>query len=478
MRLLFASPFALNIIRKGIYLPMKAIQEPNGIISDLIHEIPKHGKYKKSRFNLLKKISGEYILFNTLTREIVGLTDKEYDSYSKDVFSYDQNDDFIKALIEKNYIIRSSIDELKRYKEVLNIYRLISTDPKKKIQQYKIFTTTYCNARCFYCFEEGMLHNHMSIETAENVVQYILKTCVDEKITLYWFGGEPLCNISVIDYICKRLREENKDYVSKIITNGFLIDEKLIDKATKLWNLIFAQITLDGTEEEHNKRKAYLKFSESPFKLTLRNIHSLLESGVYVSARLNFDEDNIEDIKSLIEQLKNDFTGYSNFRVYPAILSNNWFNHQNGRSINTEELLHDEYFNLCNRLEQIGLYKTGKISKFPKPYFCMAANPACATISANGELYTCQSCDDKMRFGTVLEGISDHKLLNKWQNCLDIPAKCNNCPFLPECSTFDKCPTAKAHCAIDKDFTLTKQLINTLNSFSDTCFDNYLFLDE
>lgn len=456
---------------------MRVIQQGNGFISDLISSKRLSGKYKASQFNILKEISGQYILFNTFTREILSLSENEYHCYNAGNFIYDGGNEFIGALIDKGFIVCDDIDELKRYKEVLGVYRLVSTDPNKKIVQYKIFATTYCNARCFYCFEEGMTYNHMTLETAENVVQYILKTCVDGIITLYWFGGEPLCNVPVIDYICKRLREENKEYVSKIITNGYLFDESIIDKAVNLWNLIFAQITLDGTEEEHNRRKSYIKAAESPFKRTIRNIHLLLDAGISVVARLNFDEDNIEDINRLIDTLPIEFNHHPKFRAYTAILSNNWLNHQTGRSLETEEILHKEFLNISQRLENYGLYNRRKISNKPKPYFCMAANPACATISAKGELYTCQSCDDKMRFGTVVDGVTDYDLLNQWENCLDTLPKCDKCPFLPECCVFNKCPAQKGHCVIDKDFAITKQLRNLLSCSADNA-DDIDFNDE
>ena len=35
------------------------------------------------------------------------------------------------------------------------------------ICHYNILPTTFCNARCFYCFESGIRHVHMSPETAE-----------------------------------------------------------------------------------------------------------------------------------------------------------------------------------------------------------------------------------------------------------------------------------------------------------------------
>lgn len=442
---------------------MKIIQQGSELILGLTSPDKVKGKIKPSLFNFEKEILGLHILFNTLTREIISLDDKEYGRYlSTDC--YDPSEDMIKKLIAKGFFVSADTDEIKRYKEILNIYRTIWKNANNKLVQYKIFTTTYCNARCFYCFEEGLSYNHMSTETAENVVQYILKTCTSEKITLYWFGGEPLCNVSAIDYICNRLSEEKIKYVSKIITNGYLFDDDLVEKSVNLWKLYFAQITLDGTEEEHNRRKAYINPKESPFKRTVANIKRLLNAGVFVSVRLNFDEGNINQIRDLVDMLYVEFKDYEKFRVYPAILSNDWLNHKEERLSETDELLGNEFFNIYRLLLKYNLHKPAKISNAIKPYFCMAANPACATISSKGELYTCQSCDDNMRFGTVTDGVIKSDIVDKWENCTDTFNKCRDCKFLPECSAFDKCPTQNFNCKKDKDFLITEQLKSLLSS--------------
>lgn len=447
---------------------MKIIQQANEFITGLIKPNVSVENIKPSQFNILKIVSGRYILLNTLTREIVLLDEHEYRLYDSVNIHYDKSNVFINTLIAKSFFVPADMDELKRYKDILKIDRLICKSENSKIVQYKIFTTTYCNARCFYCFEEGMTYNHMTIETAEKVVQYILKTCTREMITLYWFGGEPLCNVQIIDYICKRLREEKKEYQSKIITNGYLFNEQLVDKAVNLWNLIFAQITLDGTEEEHNRRKAYIKASESPFKRTVNNIRRLLGADVFVSVRLNFDENNFDDINRLIDIISVQFKEYKKFRAYPAILSNDWLNHQEERTAETEDFLNNEFLSVYKHLIECGLYKSSKIRGKIKPYFCMAANPACATISAKGELYTCQSCDDNMKFGTVADGVKNQAMLNEWEDCISTLEKCEQCPYLPECCAFNKCPTQKSYCKIEKDFVLMEQF-KRLSVSSDDC---------
>lgn len=437
---------------------MKILQNKNRFISDMILNNSVFESYKASQFNILKNVEDKYILFNTLTRELVQLNDEEYNYYISKNFNKDENNVIFKSFKDKNFIVGSNIDELKRYKEVLVLYRLACKNTNTGIAQYKIFTTTYCNARCFYCFEEGMPQNHMSMETAEDVVQYIIKTRQADGICLYWFGGEPLCNVPVIDYICNRMNEENISFTSKIITNGYLFDENLVKKAVELWNLKFAQITLDGTEEEHNKRKAYIKPLDSPFKRTLRNIELLLKENVRVTSRLNFDENNMTDIDILIDMLHERFGDYNNFVAYPSVLSSNWLNHSSERAGNTTELLNEQFVVFAKKIQTYNMIGRNSIKPQIKPFYCMAANPVVSTISTKGELYTCQSIDDTMRYGNVKEGVLIPEIPDQWENCLTTKKECETCAYLPECSAFDKCPDNKTNCIFSKEFILDRQL--------------------
>jgi sulfatase maturation enzyme AslB (radical SAM superfamily) len=102
---------------------------------------------------------------------------------------------------------------------------------------YTILTTTDCNARCFYCYEKGIRRLPMSRETADKTVAFIKEHCGEKSVNISWFGGEPLFNSEVIDIIIGYLKENNIKYISTMVTNGYLFDEKLIFKAKNFWNL-------------------------------------------------------------------------------------------------------------------------------------------------------------------------------------------------------------------------------------------------
>lgn len=452
---------------------MKQLQKPQGFVRELC-SFNSADNYTFSIYNTYKEIRDKYILMNQLTREVLELSADEANQY-KSYLTNNPDSVFIDYLKSNGFLVPESINELERYIQILKINRQFRKISEDKCVQYKIFTTTGCNARCFYCFEEGMKTTTMTMETAENIVKYILKTASENRFTLYWFGGEPLCNIKVIDYICDRLHKENKHFVSKIITNGYLFNDSTVQKAKTLWNLEFAQITLDGTETEHNKRKAYVSASENPFKRTIFNIQNLLDNNIRVVVRLNFDENNYKSIYELVDYLAKKFSKYEKFFAYPAIISNNWLNHKIDYDEKNDLFLRNEYTKICNKLKEYGLYRASLPATKIKPYYCIAANPRVKTINPEGKLFTCQACDDALCYGNVCDGVLDQKLKYEWENCVDVLDKCKKCEFLPLCCAFDKCTTDKPYCYEEKSFNNTNQierLIQEKSSASNKMFFN------
>ncbi len=73
-----------------------------------------------------------------------------------------------------------------------------------------IVLTSKCNARCIYCYEEGVLQSNMSMETAEKTAEVLCTSKSPVGIT--WFGGEPLLKTELIQRITEILRENHKEF--------------------------------------------------------------------------------------------------------------------------------------------------------------------------------------------------------------------------------------------------------------------------
>ena len=414
---------------------MKQLLKPKANILRLIQQtLPSEGsELKLSQYVLRIEINDEKLLFHTISKECL-LLDKSDESPETVIYSdrngLDQN------LIRHRFYVSVNHDECAFYCGLLTIFRNI--DPSKGVQTYTILPTTFCNARCFYCYELNYHFTSMNRETVDQVISFIKRTHGPEEIHLNWFGGEPLLGKETISYITDALMEEDIPFRSGMVTNGSLFNEDVISEAINKWNLKKVQITLDGDEDEYNKRKNYFDSSVSPFAIVIRSIRSLLDAGINVSIRLNVDDANIESMKKLAERLSKEFENKSNIKFY----ANPLYSMQEG----------EQCIDIWNKALQIE--KVFKSYGFQTPdqrglsgfktYFCMADNPAHVVINADGSVYTCEHCPKGNRLCSLDE--TPDKDTKKTVNVSDIQEKCRHCAFLPECTDFKDCPDIVYDC--------------------------------
>lgn len=198
------------------------------------------------------------------------------------------------------------IERLKnRYLEDMNIR-------KSNVYTFIICPTYSCNMRCIYCYQQGNDDLNKKIICEENLIeifnyikneeQKIKKQHKnnDYKIFIELFGGEPIqtCNRDVLQKIFEFARE-NKYFVI-VTTNGVEID-KFYDLFLTYNGYIGAiNTTIDGTREYHNSRRIYKKGIGS-FDRILKNIEFLLDLNIIVTLSINIDEDNINQLKEIID---------------------------------------------------------------------------------------------------------------------------------------------------------------------------------
>lgn len=215
----------------------------------------------------------DVIVFNTFTSSLILLNKELY----KTVFveqKFDEIDDItIKSLAEMAFIVDEGIDE----NFVLETIRTRARYYDSDIKMLTIAPTLACNARCFYCYEQGVEFKTMSTDVALALVEYIDKNCHDRKLTLTWFGGEPLLAKNIIDYITQALITRGIEITSVITTNGYLVDEETIEKAKGSWNIRRFQITIDGIGNEYNKIKQLMLKWVSENSNLLKEINEKIE---------------------------------------------------------------------------------------------------------------------------------------------------------------------------------------------------------
>lgn len=394
---------------------------------------------------------GKVILYNVVTSQLVVLNKEETDIINHLPAMYTP---LMEQLVDSHYLVPEQFDEHQQVIKMRYILRkLDEVQASKDITKYTILPTTACNARCYYCFEHGVKTVTMTKETANDVVEFIASHCGEKKsIRITWFGGEPTVAADRIDQISTGLRSLGIEYSSEMATNGYLFDELLVQRAKDIWNLKYLQICFDGLETRHNETKSFVNANDNPYQRTLRNIGLLLDSGIRVGMRMNFDKANYKEFEGLVKEAKLRFGDNPNLSVYAFPIIGEYADKDGNVVHGSDEWFKEKIVELNNISREAGIYRSVKQLPRFQYHCCDAENDNTVTITAMGNLVRCcERFSDEEITGTVKDGITDFKQVNSWKTFADY-AKCKDCICFPDCARIEKCPAMDRCLFLDESY--------------------------
>lgn len=425
-------------------------------------------KLKFSPFIYLVKANDAIILTNTFTRffcviDFVSAATIKPGEKVSDIIKENLTEEEFDIWVKNRVVIDENTDEFQVYLETYDFLDSFLSQ-RKKIDRYNILTSTGCNARCYYCFEEGYYPKaeHMSIDTADKVAQYIIKTAdTNKKIYLRWFGGEPLINTKVIDYISLRLQEAGIDFYSTISTNGLLCNKKFIESAKGLWRISKVRITLDGWEEEHNRRKKFIG-TQNAFSIILKNIDDIVQAGIIMIVRLSVDSTNYLSLLKLTQYLIDKYKGKSNFKIYAHCLHDDLSEKTFKNDPDKFQTVNESRDKLTQMIMDAHMYDYERLQPDGfRMYLCAAQDPTKISITPSGGICRCECLsNDKVTWEKVNSPIDNQEIYDYWhKNINTCRAKCKNCFMLPLCTPFSICPLDFIHCKSRFENTLKLNMI-------------------
>jgi len=291
--------------------------------------------YRKSSYAIVIRVNDpqkKYLLIHGYTGAIDVVSEDVASLFFEDnldkPLQSNLSKDTLHSLIKRGYITTKDAQDESLIAN--KIAAAVHSYQKQNRKRFYFIVNYDCNFRCAYCYEnmisnkgKGWSKQIMTKEMADKAFQ-----CMDkmepnrgkhfEEIILY--GGEPLMeeNVEIMNYVV--YKGSQLGYNFNAITNGYDLElfENLLGKGL----IEKLQITLDGDEKYHNKRRFHHKKGAS-FKKIIDNIQLALDKGVYVRVRSNIEGNNIESAKKLMTDLERfGFYKYQNFSFYPALLEN------------------------------------------------------------------------------------------------------------------------------------------------------------
>lgn len=293
--------------------------------------------------------------------------------------------DFI-LLLEEQFVF--SDKQIEQKKILLNRYQRNAKCFNATTLSLTICPTLACNFGCGYCFEHSQNNaTVMSPKTIDQLMTVIKRLKEIKKLSVTWYGGEPTLAFETIKTLTESFSKLDMLFSDAgMVTNGYLLDKEKISQLNDL-KIDSVQITLDGLEATHNKRRM-LKNGGATFRTIIDNVEALMNSSYKgkCNIRVNIDKTNQHEYHSLRTELLDRFKG-KKLMVDPG-------------HINTVQNHVDDYqCVLCNTewadfiiadYQNNGVMPRNGFFPEANPFnICMANSYTGFVIGPEGELYKC-----------------------------------------------------------------------------------------
>lgn len=423
-----------------------------------------------SRFAHSYDLDGAVALYHSLRMKPVYLSKNAFESLQTWLAS-----SFCDNIENAPEEIETEVQELVKYKiltraqdeddRVLSFVR--SKIPTPAVNVCYMIMSEQCNLACKYCFlgnndcdkRSSFLLENMSIETADKALAFFVRQIkesgldVEEnKPVLIFYGGEPLVNFKVLEYIAVKVNELRniekcmRNVEMSIVTNGLLLDEFRIRRLHELG--VSIGISIDGFTEEANRMRVDIS-GKPVFSRILDKLNLCKSLGVDVSLSVTLSEETIKNTKDILNLV--DTYGIKAFGFNIMMSSDNLVLPQNYNEAAAQFII-DEFIELRKR----GIYEDRmmrKLKSFSKAqvYFsdCAATTGGQVVIAPNGQVGICHGClHNKQYFVAHIDdddfvAVKDKNFI-EWSQITPLNhEECMDCPTLGICG--GGCPVNAMH---------------------------------
>jgi uncharacterized protein len=255
---------------------------------------------------------------------------------------------YINDLQRRNFLVQDGINEYELIEESYN-KRKQYLQSGYLIRALQLIVTNKCNFNCEYCFVKSMydskertdLQNRstnmkMSFDIAKQSVSNLLDLLErngNRYLNIEFFGGEPLLNWPVIEFILETFKNGDPNGVRiiySITTNGYLIT----DKMSRLFKNYGVNVTV-SFDSLHKINRSAIE-NEKGGERVKQNLEILKKNGNYVTFNSVLSKETLSeyDSKALVDIAK-----YYNIAMIGLVLDLNLEFYENEK--NKEKILEE-----------------------------------------------------------------------------------------------------------------------------------------
>lgn len=379
-------------------------------------------------------------VFNSKSGAIIKLEKEIWNDLRDNKFNSKNVQKNITELLNHGIVVATNKDETQEI-----IFEMRSKQYEKRDTLSLIIAPTLqCNYKCIYCFEDNVSTKMMGTNEIQKIIAFIVnyqnKYPNMHKLFIHWFGGEPLLAYEKViaplsDFLINVTKEKNIEYCSKITTNGYLLNERVITSIIEKCHVTNFQITFDGRSDNYHRMK---RPPIDAYKTTKNNIILLSEykeksqkEDLKIDIRVNVDKTNIDDAKLFVQEVRQSQGYRNNLNFYLGRIRGmcDSFN------IAEFEQYQNEFNSFLNKEPNFFNPKKIWCNQFTFNSFC---------VGPTGELYKCENDfgRDERVIGDLSTGLFYNKYLQNYMN-QPIADRCKECSIFPIC--LGGCPNFRFH---------------------------------
>ena len=189
-----------------------------------------------------------------------------------------------------------------------------------------LYVTLQCNRRCYYCVV-NFKDQYIWFDNVNDIINFLIKIRSQfNKITIEFFGGEPLLAWDKIKYFIDLTNQNNLNLNYKITTNWLLLNQEIVTYFDKYFDIIYVSLNdinklyLDKFKKIitliNKKEKYYITFIYHPnicYKTHIKILNYLIS--------LWYNQFNILPVYMYKNYSLEEFENLENFLKYTKILS-------------------------------------------------------------------------------------------------------------------------------------------------------------
>lgn len=350
--------------------------------------------------------------------------------------------------------------------EVLQFVR--SRIPAPSVNVCYFILSEQCNLACKYCFlgnntperRNKFSSEKMTKETAEQALSYFIRQIKlsdnqnpENKPTIIFYGGEPLLNFEVLEYVALRVQELGKtepcikNAEMSVITNGLLLDEHKLNRLKEL--CVSIAISIDGCSEEANEQRVDVA-GRPTFTRVVKVLDLAKQLDTNVALSVTLTEKTIKDKGKILDLIE--AYGIKGFG-FNILMSDETFTLSDDYNNSAADFIIDVF----RDLRELGIYEDRimrKLKSFSKAqvYFsdCAATAGSQVVITPDGRVGICHGCiAERQYFDSSIYDDSFNAntapLFVEWSQLTPVNKdECLSCEALGICG--GGCPINALHC--------------------------------